>query len=263
MAVTLNSPVTIFFFPEPWENRLFRPIDKITILLDSGVLTVPFTVLTGDFDPDNGKPKFFERWIQRIQGPTVSGTGIMEEEWEQLLHFMLGYRALYAEREDIPVGAYYEFVRLLVAETLTLWQPEPASYALEAAIEWIHGNLPADIFDKPDIVIPPITVHTPINNPEVAEALVNAPADFLPTGALIEMCAYLVPARTTYSVCAPAVSSPKGQTILRVPPSSVYAEREYLVLPTKPQTESGYGPDDSMPSLRYVTDSSDDDDEYY
>ncbi|KAI1782751.1 hypothetical protein LXA43DRAFT_1103461 [Ganoderma leucocontextum] len=263
MAVSVNSPVTIFFFPEPWENCLFGPIDKVTILVDSGALTVPFVVPTGDFDPDNGKPDFFERWIQRIQGPTVSGTGITEEEREQLLHFALGYRAFYAGREDIPVSAYYEFVGLLVAETLALQQPEPAGHALEAAIEWIHGNLPADIFDEPDIHIPPITPHTHIDDPQVAEMLVNAPADFSPTGALIEMCAYLVPARTTYGERAPAASSPEGQTILRVPPSSVSTEREYMILPTKPQTDSGYSSDDSMPSLCYVTDSSDDDDEQY
>ncbi|KAI1798489.1 hypothetical protein LXA43DRAFT_1056632 [Ganoderma leucocontextum] len=150
MALSLNSLITIY-------NRLFRPIDRITILVNSGTLTV------------------------LIQGLTLLGTGITEEEWELLLHFTLGYRAFYTEREDIPVSAYYEFIGLLVAETLTLWQPEPAGHALEAMIEWIHGNLPADIFDEPDINILPVMPYMHINDCEIAEMLVNALADLFST----------------------------------------------------------------------------------
>lgn len=40
MSFSVNSPITIFFFPEPWENCLFRPIDKITILVNSCATTV-------------------------------------------------------------------------------------------------------------------------------------------------------------------------------------------------------------------------------
>ncbi|KAI1781767.1 hypothetical protein LXA43DRAFT_1105363 [Ganoderma leucocontextum] len=257
MAFSVNSPITFYVFPEPWENRLFGPIDRVTILIDSRTMTVPFTVPTGDFDPEQCTPEFFERWIQRVQGPTVSRTGITEEERKKLLHFALSYRGFYAGRADIPRAAYYEFVGLLVAETLSLRQPEPAAYVLEAAVEWLLGNLPADVFDE--VEVPPVVPYTPTADEESEiELPAGAPSAFSPTSALIEMCTFLVPALTTYGERGPAVRT-EGQTLLRIPPTGVSPEREFIILPTAPQ-KGGYDSDDSMPSLRYVTDSSDDSD---
>ena len=69
--------------------------------------------------------------------------GIMEEECEKLLHFALSYHSFYMQRNDIPVATYYSFISHLVVETLALQQPEPAAEVLEAAMEWMHGNLPS------------------------------------------------------------------------------------------------------------------------
>ena len=141
---------------------MFGPIDRISIIVNSSVHTVrvgifatpllqaarpdiintKITVPTGDFDPDNGAPGVIERWLERIQGPVMSGTGITEEERELLLHFALGYRTFFTEREDISESSYYEFVGHFVAETLALRQAEPAAHVLETAIEWLHDNLP-------------------------------------------------------------------------------------------------------------------------
>ncbi|KAI1784377.1 hypothetical protein LXA43DRAFT_872895, partial [Ganoderma leucocontextum] len=88
-------------------------------------------------------PAFFEAWIQRIQGALLSGTGITEEEREKLLHFALSYRVFYLNCDDIPVDDYYAFVGQLVADTLALRPPESAADALEAAVEWLLGHLPA------------------------------------------------------------------------------------------------------------------------
>ena len=60
-----------------------------------------------------------------------------------LLHFALGYWAFYLEHNNIPTSAYYEFVGQLIANTLVLRPPELAGCALEAAVEWVMGNLPA------------------------------------------------------------------------------------------------------------------------
>ncbi|KAI1787694.1 hypothetical protein LXA43DRAFT_1064175 [Ganoderma leucocontextum] len=231
MTLSLNSPVTILFFPEPWENHLFGLIDKITILVNSCTLTVP--------------------------GATLSGTGITEEERELLLNFALGYRAFYlTNRNDIPDGAYYVFVGQLVAEMLALCQPEPTGHALETAVEWLLGNLPhlencspcipeaggwgfwacvpvnivsvKDVFDNPDIEIPPITPYTEILDPQITETLANALPEFSPMNALIEMCTLLMPAHMSYGERGPAASGDSSaaeeQTILRIPPSSVYTE---------------------------------------
>ncbi|KAI1784594.1 hypothetical protein LXA43DRAFT_1066609 [Ganoderma leucocontextum] len=228
MSFSVNSPVTIIFFPEPWENRLFGLIDRITIIIDSNTITVPFTVPTGDFDPENGTPAFFEAWIQRIQGALLSSTGITEEEHEKLLHFALGYRAFYLNRDDIPVDDYYAFVGQLVADTLALRPPESTADALEAAVEWLLGHLPADIFDDPGIEIPQVMPYAEVHDPQITATLANASTDFSPTGALIEMCPYLVPARTSYS----ARASPGTRTgvraghwsILNIPLSAISTE---------------------------------------
>ncbi|PIL32945.1 hypothetical protein GSI_05063 [Ganoderma sinense ZZ0214-1] len=224
MALNINSPIKFHVFPEPWENRLFGPIDQITIVVDGQGITVSITVATGDFDPENGKPEVFERWIARIQGATLSGTGITEEERELLMHFALGYRAFYLGRDDITTDMYYLFVGEFVANTLALRQPEPAGQVLETAVEWLLGHLPADVFDEPGIEIPPVTPYTDTRDLNITETLASAPADFSPTGALLDICSFLVPARTTYG------------------------------------SDSGYDSDDSMPSLRDVADSSDEED---
>ena len=72
----------------------------------------------------------------------MSGTGITEEERELLKHFALGYRAFYLGQDDIPTNMYYEFVSELVANTLTLRQPEPTGQVLETAVGWLFSNLP-------------------------------------------------------------------------------------------------------------------------
>ncbi|PIL27249.1 hypothetical protein GSI_10393 [Ganoderma sinense ZZ0214-1] len=267
MTLNINSPVTTFVFPEPWENRLFGPIDQITVVVDRQGITVSFTVATGDFHLDNGKPKFFQRWLERIQGAMMSGTGITEEEHELLLHFALRYRAFYLGHEDIPEDMYYEFVRELVAETLTLQQPEPAGQVLETAVEWLLGHLPADVFDDPGIDIPAVMPYTDARDPDLLQTLANAPSDFSPTAALLEICSFLVPARTSYGDCAlRSAYLDNARSLLRTGPlTSLSVERAYLMLPVPPaphsDSDSGYTSDDSMPSLRYVADSSDEDDD--
>ena len=84
------------------------------------------------------------------------------------------------------------------------------------------------------------------------------------TAALIDICALLVPALTHYGdrVLRTAYLD-EGCSLLRTPPSSLSTERAYVMLPFPPAPQSdsdlGYDSDDSMPSLRYVSDSSDDD----
>ncbi|PIL32391.1 hypothetical protein GSI_05637 [Ganoderma sinense ZZ0214-1] len=249
MTLNANSPSNYFVFPEPWENRLFGPIDQITAVVDGQGITISFTIATGEFNVDNGKPEFFERWIKRIQGPMVSGTGITEEERELLLNFALGYRAFYLGRDDIPEAMYYEFVGELVVDTLALRQPEPAGLVIETAVEWFMGHLPADVFDEPGIEIPEVTPFTGTHDPHIMQSLADAPSDFSPTAALLEICAFLVPARTSYGERAPRSEYlDEGRSLLRIPPTSLSVEH------------SGYESEDSMPSLRYVADSSDEDD---
>ena len=75
------------------------------------------------------------------------------------------------------------------------------------------------------------------------------------------MCTILMPALTTVGEHANPVDlgNPR-RSILRLPPTSVSVEREFIVLPTSPapKEDSGYASDDSMPSLCYVTDSDSD-----
>ena len=87
------------------------------------------------------------------------------------------------------------------------------------------------------------------------------------TAALIKICAMLVPARTTHGVWQPSsMYVDEGRTLLRIPPhaipSSVSTKRTYMVLPvpSAPCSDSGYSSDDSMLSLRSVSDSLDGED---